>query len=599
MSNLDLIKQRLQALRTYMAANDLQACVIPTADPHLSEYLPDYWQARVWLSGFDGSAGTLLISHDFAGLWTDSRYWVQAEHQLKDTGIQLMRLGAADVHKPLDWLINNLHASDNVAIDANVFDYASCKSWLDSLGSLGINLVLDKDPVAEIWLDRPGLPSASIYQHKPPFACRSIIENLTAIRQSMAENGAQWHFISSLDDIAWILNLRGADVDYNPIFLSHLLIGLESACLYVDKTKLSDEIKIILSSNNIQVLGYQDFSSDLAAIDANDTILIDPNRVTYGSLDKARHLHIVTKINPSQLLKSIKNKQEAAHIRETMRQDGAALCEFFAWFENALANGQKLTEIDVDTHLSAARARRTNFVSLSFPTIAGFNSNGAMPHYQATADSYADIVGDGLLLIDSGGQYLGGTTDITRVVPIGKPNHDQCADYTLVLKSHINLAMAKFPVGTQSASLDILARTPLWQSGLDYGHGTGHGVGYFLNVHEGPQSISFRAYARAHQEMLAGMLTSNEPGLYRDGKWGIRIESLVLTVPYKTTEFGEFLGFETVTLCPINTKCIIKDMLSDAEIRWLNDYHQMVREKLQDLLDENVRNWLIENTQAL
>lgn len=595
----ETIKQRLQAVRGFMAGRGLQACLIPTADPHLSEYLPKYWQSRVWLSGFDGSAGTLLVTLDQAYLWTDSRYWVQAESQLQGTGIILMHHGAKNVPGPLEWVSENLQEGASVAIDANVLDFSTAKRWFASLEAANISLICNFDPVADVWLDRPALPQQQVFEHKAPFACRSRKENLAAVRQFMSENGADYHFISSLDDIAWILNLRGPDVDYNPIFLSHMLIAGDSAVLYIDRQKVATDIQASLASDGVSIKDYQAFNQDLSKLPKQKSLLIDPDRVTLGSLAGTDNLELVESINPSQLFKSRKNQAEAENIRATMRQDGAALCNFFAWFEKSLANGASLNELDVDKHLSAARASRENFVSLSFPTIAGFNANGAMPHYQATVSSYAEIEGNGLLLIDSGGQYLGGTTDITRVVPIGNPLQEQCEDYTLVLKSHINLAMARFPVGTQAAALDVLARTPLWQQGLDYGHGTGHGVGYFLNVHEGPQGISVRGYSRPHQGMYAGMLTSNEPGLYRAGKWGIRIESLVLTVPFADTEFGEFLGFETVTLCPINTSCIVKNMLNQAEIDWLNNYHNHVRQQLQDLVEPDALNWLIENTQAL
>lgn len=599
MQSDQVILKRLQALRSFMAAKGLQACLFPTADPHLSEYLPEHWQGRAWLSGFDGSAGTLLVTATAAYLWTDSRYWVQAKSQLVNTGIKLMRHGADSVPGPLDWVCANLQAQEHIAIDANVLDYADAKKWQTALATAKIKLVTNIDSLAVIWADRPALPNQPVFEHQAPFACRSRAENIQSIRHSMLEQGADYHFISSLDDIAWILNLRGSDIDYNPVFLAHLLISHNAVTLYVDQSKITATIAAALAQDNINVAGYTDFANDLARLNAQQKLLIDPQRVTLGSLSHAKQPQLIESINPSQLLKAQKNQQEADNIRATMRQDGAALCEFFAWFEHALANGACLSELDVDKHLSAARAKRDNFVSLSFPTIAGYNSNGAMPHYQATNTNFATITGNGLLLIDSGGQYLGGTTDITRVIPIGTPNEQQCVDYTLVLKAHINLAMAKFPLGVQSSALDILARTPLWQAGLDYGHGTGHGVGYFLNVHEGPQSISFRGYARPNQAMLAGMLTSNEPGLYRAGKWGIRIESLVLTVADTTTEFGEFLSFETVTLCPINTKCVVKSMLNQAEIEWLNGYHSRVRQQLQDLLEPDARNWLIENTQAL
>ncbi|MFT0532810.1 aminopeptidase P family protein [Castellaniella hirudinis] len=590
---------RIAALRGQLAQAGLQACLVPTADPHLSEYPPGHWLARAWLSGFDGSAGSLLVTADFAGLWTDSRYWVQAEAQLRDSGIVLMRAGAADVPEMPAWVAAHLRPGDALAVDGRVLDRASAERWQRGLRAAGIRLVLDQDPVGAVWADRPGLPDAAVFEHLPPQACRARGDNLAAVRQAMREQGADYHLLSTLDDIAWLLNLRGADVDYNPVFLAHALLDDQQARLYVAAGKIAADLAARLAADGVVLRDYADLAVDLAGLPAEAAVLVDPARVTAGMLAPAPQVRLIESINPSQLLKAAKNAAEADNIRQAMAQDGAALCEFFAWFEAALADGRRLSEIDVDTHLSAARARRPGFVSLSFATIAGFNANGAMPHYRATESAHAVIQGDGLLLIDSGGQYLGGTTDITRVVPIGTPSAAQRDDYTAVLQAHIALARAQFPVDTPSSALDVLARQPLWRLGLDYGHGTGHGVGYFLNVHEGPQVIAVRAHARPHQGMRAGMLTSNEPGLYRAGLWGVRIENLVLAVPAQRTDFGDFLQFETVTLCPIDTRCVVRERLSADELAWLNHYHQQVRERLLPLVDGAARDWLLARTQAL
>ncbi len=591
--------ERVAALRGRLAQSGLAACLVPTADPHLSEYLPDHWAARTWLSGFDGSAGSLLVTADFAGLWTDSRYWVQAETQLRGSGIVLMRAGAPEVPDMLDWVLAHLAHGDRIAVDGRVLDLAAARRWRSGLDGAGMALVLDQDPVGAVWSDRPALPEARVFEHLPPHACRTRADNLAAVRAAMREHGAAWHLLSSLDDIAWLLNLRGADVDYNPVFLAHALLDAEGVRLFVAPGKIDAALAARLAADGVVLRDYAALAADLAALPAGAALLVDPARVTAGTLSHVSGARRIEALNPSQLLKSVKNAAEAGNIRAAMAQDGAALCAFFAWFEAAQAAGERITEIDVDTHLSAARARRPDFVSLSFATIAGFNANGAMPHYRATDASHATIQGDGLLLIDSGGQYLGGTTDITRVVPIGTPSAEQCADYTTVLQAHIALARARFPEDTPSSVRDMLARQPLWRRGLDYGHGTGHGVGYFLNVHEGPQSISVRGHARPHQGMKAGMLTSNEPGLYRDGHWGIRIENLVLAVPVERTEFGTFLAFETVTLCPIDTRCIVQERLSADEIAWLNTYHAQVRDRLLPLVDGAARDWLLERTEPL
>lgn len=599
MESLPAAAARVEALRGHLARAGLQACWVPTADPHLSEYLPEHWMARAWLSGFDGSAGGLLVTADFAGLWTDSRYWVQAERQLQGSGIVLMRAGAPDVPDVLAWMCAHLRAGDRIAVDGRVLDCSTAQRWQSALPDAGLSLVLDQDPVGAIWAGRPALPRAPVREHLAPYACRTRAGNLAAVRQAMQTHGAALHLISSLDDIAWLLNLRGADVAHNPVFLAHALVGMDEVRLYVASGKIPADLAAVLAADGVALRDYDALAADLAGLPDSTVLLVDPARVTAGTLSHAAQARVVRAINPSQLLKSVKTTGEAEHIRETMAQDGAALCEFFAWFEAAMAAGESVSELDVDTHITAARARRPGFVTTSFATIAAFNANGAMPHYQATPDSFAWIRGDGLLLIDSGGQYLGGTTDITRVVPVGLPSQAQKEDFTMVLRGHIDLATARFPLGTPSSVLDTLARMPLWRQGLDYGHGTGHGVGYFLNVHEGPQSISVRAHARPHQDMLAGMLTSNEPGLYRPGQWGIRIESLVLAVPAEHTDFGDFLRFETVTLCPIDTRCVVRERLSDSELAWLNDYHRQVRERLSPLVAGAARDWLMVRTEPL
>ena len=590
---------RVQALRAHLRAEGLHACLIPSADPHLSEYLPEHWQARAWASGFTGSAGSLLVAGEFAGLWTDSRYWAQAEVQLQGSGIALMRAGQAGVPDPLDWILAHLPRGARVAADGRVLDLGTARRWREGLEAAGMALELGRDPVGPVWAGRPSLPAAPVYEHRPPHACRSRADNLAAVREAMRSQAAGWLLLSTLDDIAWLFNLRGADVSYNPVFLAHALVAADEARLYIAPGKIDGALARILRDDGVVLRGYGDLAADLEALPEGAALMVDPARVTAGTVACAPQARLIEAANPSQLLKALKTEAEAANIRRAMEQDGAALCEFFAGFEAALAAGERITELDVDTRITAARARRPDFVSPSFATIAGFNANGAMPHYQATPQSHAVIEGDGLLLIDSGGQYLGGTTDITRVVPVGRPSQAQLADFTVVLRAHIALAMARFPDGVASPSLDVVARMPLWRAGLDYGHGTGHGVGYFLNVHEGPQSIAVRARPRPEQAMRAGMVTSNEPGLYRDGQWGIRIENLILAIEDGRTPFGDFLRFETLTLCPIDTRCVLPDALSADERGWLDDYHAMVRERLLPWVDGAARDWLLARTERL
>ena len=596
------IRMRITQLREVMAREGVQALLVPSADPHLSEYLPGRWQGRQWLSGFTGSMATLVVAADRAVLFADSRYWVQAEAELAGTGIELIKIatGASPAH--IDWLVDNTPRGATAAVDGQVLGLASHQLLQAALHKAGVKLRTEADLLDAIWPDRPGLPTQAVYEHLAPQATVSRASKLAALRKAMVAHGATHHFISTVEDQAWLSNLRGSDVTYNPVFLSHLLVNMTGATLFVGEGKIDAALQARLAADGIRLAPYAQAGAALSALHTQDTLLLDPKRVTYGLRAKvALGCAVVEAINPSTLLKSRKGDAEAAYVRQAMEQDGAAMCEFYAWFEAALARGDTLTELTVDEQLSAARARRPGFVGLSFSTIAGFNANGAMPHYRATDDSHAQIQGDGLLLIDSGGQYLGGTTDITRVWPIGQVSAAMKRDYTLVLKGTMNLSRARFPRGTASPMLDSLARAPLWAEGIEIGHGTGHGVGYFLAVHEGPQSIS-KAVPDAHMGMEPGMITSIEPGVYRAGQWGVRIENLVLNVPARTAEgatFGEFLEFETLTLCPIDTRCIDIGLIRADEVAWLNNYHAQVRERLSPLVQGPALSWLVARTQPI
>jgi Xaa-Pro aminopeptidase len=600
---------RTDQLREELQRLGVHALLVPSADPHLSEYLPERWQARQWLSGFTGSMGTLVVTVDKAAVFADSRYWVQAEAELAGSGIELVKIptGASSLH--IDWLAAQVPAGRTVAVDGQVLGLAAAQALKTALDRAGVLLRTDLDPVDAIWPERPGLPPQPVYEHLAPHAPLPRAAKLAQVREAMARHGASHHFVSTVDDIAWITNLRGSDVSYNPVFLAHLLIDAQQATLFVAEGKVDAALAARLAADGVTLAPYAQAGAALAALSAAHILLLDPKRVTFGLRQHVgTQVRVVEALNPSTLFKSRKTAEEAVHIREAMRQDGAAMCEFYAWFEAAVARQRagepgalRLTELTVDEHLSAARARRPGFVGLSFPVIAGFNANGAMPHYRASPDSFAAIEGDGLLLIDSGGQYLGGTTDITRVWPIGTPTAAMKRDYTLVLKGTMNLSRARFPRGTLSPMLDALARAPMWQEGLEFGHGTGHGVGYFLNVHEGPQSIS-KAIPDATMAMEPGMITSVEPGVYRPGQWGVRIENLVMNVPAQTPEgstFAEMLEFETLTLCPIDTRCIDRSLLREDEVAWLNAYHAVVRERLAPLVGGAALAWLMERTKPL
>ncbi|MEY3295406.1 MAG: hypothetical protein RLZZ451_1454 [Pseudomonadota bacterium] len=604
------IRLRIAHLREAMAEAGVHAVLVPSADPHLSEYLPERWQAREWLSGFTGSMGTLVVAADTAVLFADSRYWTQAEAELAGTGIALEKIATGAALNHVDWLARHVPPGATVAVDGQVLGLGLHAALRAALDKAGVRLRTDLDLVDRIWPERAPLPPQPVYEHEPPHATAPRAARLAAVHEALRAHGATHHLVSTVDDLAWITNLRGSDVNYNPVFLGHLLLDATGTALrgtlFIGEGKLGPALAAALAADGIALAPYPDAAAALAALPAGGTLLVDPKRVTLG-LRQAVAAGVAVKeaINPSTLLKSRKSAAEAAHVREAMIEDGVAMCAFYAWFEAAMARGERLTELTVDERLSAERARRPGFKGLSFPVIAGYNANGAMPHYRATHEHHAVIEGDGLLLIDSGGQYLGGTTDITRVWPVGTVSAAMKRDYTLVLKGTMQLSRARFPRGTPSPMLDSLARAPLWAEGIEFGHGTGHGVGYFLAVHEGPQSIS-KAVPTPEMAMEPGMITSIEPGVYRPGQWGVRIENLVLNVPADRAEgttFGEFLEFETLTLCPIDTRCIDRALMRADELAWLNAYHATVRERLAPRLTAPehaaARAWLIERTEPL
>ena len=595
---------RIERIQELLREQGVAAVVIPSSDPHLSEYLPERWQSRQWASGFTGSMATLVVTAEHAALFADSRYWVQAEQQLAGSGIELVRIATPSSAQHIDWLCANVARGGTVAVDGNVLGLAAARQLGDALARCGIALRSDLDVVALAWPERPEPPTSAVYEHAAPEAPHPRAAKLAQVRAAMTAAGASHHLVSTVDDIAWLLNLRGADVGYNPVFLAHLLLERDAATLFIGAGKVDPALARALAGDGIQVAAYDAIAARLAALPADAALLVDPKRTTLGLVASTAARRIES-INPSTLAKSRKSDAEAAHVRRAMIEDGIAMCEFYAWFEAELADPKRkepITELTIDARLAEARARRPGYVGPSFATIAAFNANGAMPHYRATPESHAIIAGDGLLLIDSGAQYRGGTTDITRMWPIGRISEAQRRDVTLVLRGTMALSRARFPRGTLSPMLDAIARAPLWEHGLDYGHGTGHGVGYFLNVHEGPQTIS-RVIAEPAMAMEPGMITSVEPGVYRPGRWGVRVENLVLNVAAASLgdskEFGEFLEFETLTLCPIDTRCIDPALLRGDEIAWLNNYHATVAERLAPGLSGAALAWLRERTRPI
>ena len=592
---------KLENLRTIMKKYQQDAFIAMSADPHMSEYLPDYWKIRQWLTGFTGSVGTIVVTQNFAGLWVDGRYWVQAEQQLENTGYVLQKQTPDESSTHLAWLSQHLAKDAKISVNGNTIS----TQQYSALSALAIEhnffIQTNLDLIDEIWTERPALPLQPIWQMADDLNAQTRLEKITAIRHKLIQKKATGHFISALDDIAWILNCRGRDVEYNPVFLAYLYIDHSRTVLFIDDAKLSTEMQQRFALDNIEILAYNASIEFLLEL-KQQNILIDPAKVSISYAQAIeQQSHLVQDINPSTLFKSQKQPIEITHIRSAMTKDGVALCHFFHWLDNALADKESINELTIDEKISGFRAQQAGFIGLSFSTIAGFNANGALPHYRATEESFSEISGDGLLLIDSGAQYDEGTTDITRVVPIGTASVEQKRDYTLVLKCHIALAQTVFPEGIASPLLDSITRQTLWKYGLDYRHGTGHGVGYALNVHEGPQVISYYAPVTPSTKMREGMITSNEPGLYHQGKYGIRIENLVVNKikHFEDTTYGQFLEFETLTLCPINLTCIVLDLLSHDEKAWLNQYHQTVRERLAPHLEGDVLNWLNENTQAI
>jgi Xaa-Pro aminopeptidase len=590
------ISERLLMLRSKMDTYGLSACIVPSGDPHLSEYPAEHWKVREWLSGFTGSAGTLVVTSEEAGLWTDSRYFLQAEEQLDPVQVQLFREGDPGVPDIASWLTEVLMPGNKVGINGAVLSISKMRELSRQLRSNRILLDSTVSPAEEIWDTRPYIPEDTVYTHGPEYNDLSRIEKLSRIRQAMNMEGISHYITATLDEIAWTLNLRGTDIPFNPVFHAFLVITHDQTRLFINPHKLTARIGRELSADDVKVYMYDQFYQHLEDFPDEATVLTDPDRINaaiYATLPpkttKKEGLSLITRI------KSCKTEAELNNFRNTMILDGVAMVKFLYWLEHALGK-DKITELSASAKLKSFRAEQEGFAGESFAAISAYEHHGAIVHYRATNDSSSVLKDSGLYLIDSGGQYPGGTTDLTRTIALGEVSDRVRTDFTLVLKGHIDLAQAVFPAGTRGAQLDILARKPLWGHGLNYGHGTGHGVGYFLNVHEGPQSI------RPHDngiELEVGMITSNEPGLYRSGEYGIRLENLILCTPAQETPFGQFLKFETLTLCPFDTTLVIKELLLPDQLAWLNSYHQRVYETIGYKLDEEHRVWLKSKTLPL
>lgn len=582
-----MINARLSKLRKYMLNNNIDVCLIPTNDPHSSEYIAPYWEIRKWLTGFTGSAGTAVVTHNEAGLWTDSRYFLQAEKELKETGFKLHKVMDRTQPSTIQWIIENSPSGTKVAIVSELISENQRKLFEGKLVQAGMNLLLVDDFFSKIWDDRPKLPNQPIFEVPLKYSGEKTISKIDKIRHTMSSSDCQYFLTSTLDEIAWVLNLRGSDIEFNPVFLSYLSIGKDDATLFVDKSKLDTHLIQHLNESGIGIQDYFSVHAYLESLDPDNTILVDKSHLN-AHLYKTIPCHIESNRSPIQILKANKNETEANSMKSCHIKDGVALVKAFVWLERNILN-ENISEFDFAQKIAECRSEQDEYFSESFPAIVGYGPNGAIVHYRPDKVDALVIRNEGILLVDSGGQYLDGTTDITRTVALGTPTKEQKRAYTLVLKGHIQLDKAIFPKGTTGVQLDTLARQYLWSGGLNFLHGTGHGIGHFLNVHEGPQSISPRSTPYSSTSFQVGMITSNEPGYYQTGEYGIRIENVILC---KKSDIEDFLCFETISLFPIDTSLINLEMLTKEEQSWLNQYHSTVFDSLKGHLDEEHRNWL-------
>lgn len=590
----DTIKERIASLRCFMQKEQINAFIIPSTDPHAGEYVPEHWETRKWLSGFTGSAGTLVITEKEGGLWTDSRYFLQAEEQLNETGIDLQKEGLSSTPSIVEWLGEKLQAGSKVGIDGWVNSISTVENLSRQLLTYQLTLISTEDPFASIWENRPSIPENPIFILPIEYAGVSCQHKISQIQELLQKKQTEGLLLSTLDEIAWTLNLRGNDVHCNPVFVSYLLITNKQATLYISPKKLTDELTEYLQQNNIIIKDYEDIISDLSDYkEKNIQLSPSTNYALYQAASSTTH--ILQEVSPVVYLKAIKNDTEISGIHQAMKRDGVAMVRFLKWIKEAVQQGSE-SEISISNKLYEFRNEQALFKGISFDTIAGYQQHGAIVHYEATPDTDIPLKPEGLLLLDSGGQYMDGTTDITRTIALGRVSQQQKTDYTLVLKGFIALSQAVFPHGTCGTQLDVLARQYMWKAGINYGHGTGHGVGHFLNVHEGPHQIRMN---HVPSPLLPGMTITNEPGIYRSGEYGIRTENTMLVVKDNKTSFGTFYRFEPLTLCPIDKEAICAEMMTSDEIQWLNNYHARVYNELSPLLSPEERIWLENATSAL
>ncbi|GAB3203929.1 Xaa-Pro aminopeptidase [Pontibacter aydingkolensis] len=589
-------QEKLAAIRSQMKGEGISAYIIPSADPHISEYVPDRYKCIAFASGFTGSAGTLVITEDAAHLWTDARYFVQANEQLEGTGFELAKLRVQNAPEYIGWLAELLPEGATVAYDAKLISVSLAQLLEAELVPLGLKINSDRDYLDPIWHDRPSLPASPAFLLGEEVTGESMESKLQRLRTALKKYRADYHLISSLDDLAWLFNMRGSDVKCNPVVLSFALISQDKAMLFMDAAKLSEEDQQRLHKAGVELEPYDLIEKAIISLPGSASIFIDPRRNCYALYKLLlKSMRVVQDINPTTYFKAQKNDAEAEFTRQTMVKDGVALTRFFKWLEENIGK-TRITELTVVDKVREFRAEQEGFVGESFDTISGYKAHGALPHYRVTEESDAELQPDGLFLVDSGGQYTSGTTDITRVVSLGNLTEEESVDYTLVLKGMIDGSTARYPKGTKGYQIDAITRKPLWDYARNYGHGTGHGVGFFLNVHEGPHVLN---PTPTDVPLELGMISSVEPGIYREGKHGIRIENLVLTVKDETNDFAEFYTFEHLTLALIDTTPVKKELLEAHQVKWLNEYHQKVVEKLGPHLTAEELAWLKEKAKAI
>lgn len=594
-----IFNKRLTALRSEMNNAGIDAYILPRTDPHNSEYLPDYFESVAWLTGFSGSAANVVVTNNFAGLWTDSRYFLQAEDQLANSGVELVKLKIPHTPQYIDWLVNNLPNASKLGVDGRLLQRSRYQLLCKKLENKNITIIDDLDLISPLWDDRPVFPASKAFDFDIMYCGKSRKEKLTEVREEMKGNAADVFILTSLDDIAWLYNIRGKDLSHMPVVVSYAVVAKNNAYLFIKDSKIDDSLKKTLQQDGIDILPYEKVEEFIKNIPSSSTVLADLSKISQWIYKLIpNNCLILDDMDITTWNKAVKNDVELANFKKAMVKDGVALTKFAIWLEENLGK-IKITEISASKKLLSFRAEQDAFFSASFGSIAGYKGHGAIVHYSATEKSDAELKPEGIFLLDSGGQYFEGTTDITRTFSLGNPTREEINDFTLVLKGHIQLAMLKFPIGTKGNQVDIMARQSMWQQGINYGHGTGHGIGFFLGVHEGPNSIGTAAAAHPKAYLAAGMVLTNEPGIYREGKHGIRTENVLQIVEAEETEFGKFLKFETITLFPIELDLVNSSMLTKKEKEWLNDYHKKVYDKLNSLLDKKEQAWLMQKTKQI